>query len=102
MVVSDSRTSTGSVDEVKTDFERVAQSGAGKTGRSIFQSAARRVFVAAMERETGVRPATAAGSASVVHSAAGRVHLTVYASESVAAAVEVRTTVPFASTTARR
>src|SRR3954449_10585010 len=80
-VASDSRTSTGSADEVKTGFDAVAQSGAGRMGRSSFQSAARRVFVVAMERETGVRPPTAAGSASAFHSAAGSVHFTVNASE---------------------
>src|SRR5205823_2146144 len=103
MFESDSRTSTGSVDDVKTGFDAVTQSGAGRTGASSDQTAARSVFVAAIESETGGRGVPVA-LIRAVHSAALKVQRIV--NPSVASRVgvpeKVRSVLPFESTTARR
>src|SRR5206468_5120257 len=76
----DVRISTGVAEELKTGCEAVAQGGAGRIGRSKLQIAARRVFVAAIESDTGVRPPTGLGSVRAAQSLALRVHATVNSS----------------------
>src|SRR4051812_20800508 len=106
--VSASRTSIGKAEELKTGLLAVAQAGAERNFVSATQALARRLLVAAMESDAGVRDtppmATAVGSERVFQSAAVSVHVTVNGSlgSRTGVAVDVRTTAPFASTTARR
>jgi hypothetical protein len=105
---SDSRTSIGSVEELKTGLLAVAHAGAGRNFVSAAQTLARRLLVAAMESDAGACEtppiATGVGSERVVQSEAVSVQVTVNGSfgSRAGVAVEVRRTVPFASTTDRR
>src|SRR3954447_20071951 len=100
--VSDSRTSIGNAEELKTGLLAVAHAGAGRNLVSAAQTLARRLLVAAMESEAGVCAvppmATGAESERVLQSEALRVHVTVNGSlgSRTGVAVDVRRSVPFA------
>src|ERR1044071_1467589 len=80
-----------------TRCDAVAHDGGGRMGMSRLQTAARRVFVAATERD-----APAGAMVRDVHSEAVRVQATVNGSARVGWVVAVRRTAPLASTMARR